>query len=209
MIVPVFVSHESSPEHEIAVYAMIDNQSNDTYMLEETRDKLNVTGELVDLSMSTMTSTKEEVVADKVYGLCARGYRSGDIMKLPPAYVRPAVPTDRSHIPTNETAERWPHLQRIAKELPSLLDIDIGLLIGYDCTDALEPIDRIPSANNGPFALRIVLGWSIIGGSRDEDYTICYRTMTEVRQQPMDSASDNGQRSYFSGKDSHNNGQRI
>ena len=129
---------------------MIDNQSNATYMLEETRDKLNVTGELVDLSMSTMTSTKEEVVTDKVYGLHARDYRSGDMIKLPPAYVRPAVLTDRSHIPKNETAERWPHLQRITKELPPLLDINIGLLIGYDCTDALEPIDRIPTANNGP-----------------------------------------------------------
>ena len=73
----------------------------------------------------------------------------------------------------------------IANELLPLLDIDIGLLIGYDCTAALDPLERIPSANNGPFALKTLLGWSIIGGSRDEDHAICYRTMTEARQQPM------------------------
>ena len=110
MIVPVLVSHGSNPEHEVAVYTMIDNQSNATYMLEEERVKLRVAGGRVDLSMSTMTSTKEEVVTNKVYGLRARGYRSGDIMKLPPAYVRPSVLTDRSHISTDETAKRWPHL---------------------------------------------------------------------------------------------------
>ena len=180
MIVPVFVSHESNPEHEVAAYAMIDNQSNTTYMLEELRDKLRVAGERVDLLMSTMTLTKEEVVTDKVYGLRARGYRSGDIMKLPPAYVRPSVPTDRSHIPTDETAKRWPHLQHIANKLLPLLDIDISLLIGYNCTAALDLLERIPSAHNGPFALKTVLGWSIIGESRDKNHAICYRTITEA-----------------------------
>ena len=39
----------------------------------------------------------------------------------------------------------------------------MGLLIGANCTKALEPIDVIPSKNNGPHAIKTRLGGSIVG----------------------------------------------
>ena len=42
-------------------------------------------------------------------------------------------------------------------------DISVGLLIGANCTKALEPIDDIPSKNNGPYAIKTRLGWCIVG----------------------------------------------
>ena len=42
-------------------------------------------------------------------------------------------------------------------------NISVGLLIGANCTKALEPIDVIPSKNNGPYAVKTRLGWCIVG----------------------------------------------
>ena len=41
-------------------------------------------------------------------------------------------------------------------------NISRGLLIGANCTKALEPIDVIPSKNNGPYAIKTRLGWCIV-----------------------------------------------
>ena len=51
-------------------------------------------------------------------------------------------------------------------------NINVGLLIGANCTRALEPIKVIPSRNNGPYAMKTVLGWCIVG-------PISYRNQSE------------------------------
>ena len=73
------------------------------------------------------------------------------------------MPCNRSHIPTKETARRWSHLQRIEDSLPPLQDCDVGLLIGYNCNEALSPLKVISAQNGGPFAQRTLLGWGIVG----------------------------------------------
>ena len=42
-------------------------------------------------------------------------------------------------------------------------NISVGLLIRANCTKALEPIDVIPSKNNGPYAIKTRLGCCIVG----------------------------------------------
>ena len=103
---------------------------------------------------------------------------------LPALYTRNIMPCNRSHIPTNKTARRWSHLQRIKDRLPPLKDCDVGLLIGYNCTDALVPLEVIPSQNNGPFAQKTLLGWGIVGtidmSVNDEDVFGCsHRVVAE------------------------------
>ena len=41
-------------------------------------------------------------------------------------------------------------------------DISVGLLIGANCTKALEPLNIIPSFVSGPYAFQTGLGWCII-----------------------------------------------
>lgn len=40
---------------------------------------------------------------------------------------------------------------------------EVGLLIGADCPNALEPKEVIPSQNDGPYAVKTELGWCVIG----------------------------------------------
>lgn len=42
-------------------------------------------------------------------------------------------------------------------------NIAVGLLVDADCAKALGPIRVIPSQRAGPYAFRIILGWSIVG----------------------------------------------
>ena len=47
--------------------------------------------------------------------------------------------------------------------MPPLQDCDIGLLIGYNCPQALAPRGCITGEDNQPFAIQTVLGWSVVG----------------------------------------------
>ena len=162
MIVPVWLSHPEAPE-EVLVYALLDSQSDTTFILKDTYDKLGLTGTSVTLNLSTMAKENMLIKSRKISGLKVRGFKCDEHVDLPPTYVRDIMPADRSHIPSPEVASKWPYLEKIAGELMKPADIDIALLIGYNCTRALAPRDVILPVGNGPFAQRTDLGWGIVG----------------------------------------------
>ena len=59
----------------------------------------------------------------------------------------------------------WPHLEKLKDKLAPKLDCDVGVLIGYDCSKALDPREVVSAGPNkdGPFALKTDLGWGIVG----------------------------------------------
>lgn len=54
----------------------------------------------------------------------------------------------------------WSHLKHI--HLPQV-DEEIELLIGTNVPKALEPLEVVCSANDGPYAVRTLLGWMVNG----------------------------------------------
>ncbi|XP_055958550.1 uncharacterized protein LOC130013685 [Patella vulgata] len=160
MIVPVWISFE---DRERLVYALLDTQSDNTFVLDTLLDSLGVDGQQIQLSLSTMTAENQIINSRKVPGLCVRGYDSNIIINLPPVYSRRIMPANRSHIPNSDMARRWPHLHCIADQLPPILNCEIALLIGYNCPKALTPREVIPHSGNGPYAQRTDLGWGVVG----------------------------------------------
>ncbi|XP_053391972.1 uncharacterized protein LOC128554687 [Mercenaria mercenaria] len=73
------------------------------------------------------------------------------------------MPANRAHIPTPNVANSWPHLTQIATKLMPLNACEVGLLIGYNCPQALMPKEIIPPDGQCPFGQRTDLGWSIVG----------------------------------------------
>ena len=163
MIVPVVVSHEDRPDHGITVYAMLDTQSDTTFISESASMSLGLLGTPVKLRLSTMSATDELIDSSKVAGLRIHGIRNDIDISLPTTYTRDVMPVDRSHIPRPETVSQWPHLQNIASQLPPMLDCEVGLLIGYDCPRALVPREVVPHPDAGPYAQRTDLGWGVVG----------------------------------------------
>ena len=163
MIMPVYISHRDNPDKEVLIYALLDTQSDTTFLLDKTCDQLGVKGTNVKLLLSTMFSKDEAVNSQRITGLIVRGYDRDVKISLPTTYTREIMPANESHIPTPEMALRWPQLEKIAGELVPRQDCDIGLLIGYNCAQALAPREVILTTDDGPYGQRTELGWGIVG----------------------------------------------
>ena len=113
MIVPVYVSHSSAPGNERLVYALLDTQSDTSFILDSTCAAIGITGEPVELSLSTMFAENRKVSSNKVTGLMVRGFDSDLRLEIPLAYTRDIMPANRSHIPTQEMVQQWPYLAEV------------------------------------------------------------------------------------------------
>ncbi len=170
-IISVWISSITQPAQEVLVYALLDSQSDTTFILNEVAESLDGSKEQVKLKLSTMTSMTTEVSSQKVKYLQVRGFYSGKIISLPPVYTREFIPANRTHIPTNETAKVWSHLNHLQDKIPPLQDCEVGLLIGYNCPQTLLPREVVSGQDHQPFAQHTNLGWSIVGhGNPYVDY---------------------------------------
>ena len=164
MIVPVWLSHASNPESERLVYALLDDQSDTTFITDTVLNHLGVSGPQTNLLLSTMHATDELIKSRKIGGLIVQDFNRQVTLQLPKAFSREIIPAKRSHIPRPESALQWPHLEKIAAHIaPYQNDVEIGILIGSDCPRAIMPREIIPGEDNSPYALRSDLGWGIIG----------------------------------------------
>lgn len=161
-IIPVWLS--SSTKHkEVLVYALLDSQSDTTFVLSEVAKLLETNQEPVKLELSTMSSQTTVVQSDRLQNLQVRGLYSSKRITLPPTYTQEFIPANKAHIPTNETAKAWPHLEHLQSEIAPLQDCEVGLLIGYNCSQALLPREIVSGKEGEPYAQRTDLGWSIVG----------------------------------------------
>ncbi|KAL3970370.1 KRAB domain-containing zinc finger protein [Sarotherodon galilaeus] len=171
-IVPVYASMPSDSNREVLVYALLDSHSDSSFILEEVADALDVNAEPVKLKLSTMSSKETIVPCKRLKGLQVRGLSSSKKITVPTVYTREFIRADRAHIPTPETARAWPHLEHLAEHIAPLKKCEIGLLIGYNCPQALMPREVVSGEDNQPFAQETDVGWSIVSyGDPGERYS--------------------------------------
>lgn len=164
MVVPVWLSSKREPGREHLVYALIDTQSDATFIVQNSADSLTSKPTNVTLQLSTLTKQGELIQCKKYCDLQVRGYNSSVFVDLPDTYSRECIPVDLNHIPTAETAKPWPHLAHLAGCMPTRLDCPVGLLIGFNCVQAMTPREIVSGPPSEPFGIRTDLGWSIVGG---------------------------------------------
>ncbi len=128
-IIPVWISSITQPAQDVLVYALLDSQSDTTFILNEVAEALDASKEPVKLKLSTMTSRTTVVSSQKVKDLQVRGFYSGKMISLPPVYTREFIPANRTHIPTNETAKVWSHLNHLQDKIAPFQNCEVGLLI--------------------------------------------------------------------------------
>ena len=183
-VVPVLLSHINNPGEERLVYAMLDTQSDTSFVLEKTCQSLGLQGSKVNLRLSTLSAQDELVPSRRLTGLQVRGLYAEAPISLPVAYTRDIMPANDDHIPTPSTARQWEHLYHIAEQIAPKQDCEVGLLIGYNCPQALVPRQVIPHPENeGPYGLLTDLGWSIVGttmlsSKEDDPIGVSHRVLT-------------------------------
>nr|XP_054759571.1 uncharacterized protein LOC129265622 [Lytechinus pictus] len=163
MIVPVWVRHQENPSKECLVYAVLDDQSNVSFMSEKLRDKLGVKGASTNLQLTTMHGSSN-IESKKIKGLEIQDYNKEHVIQLPVAFARQEIPASRSQIPKKEVVNHWPHLRQVADEMiPYDRNIDVSLFIGNDYPRAIRPRQVITGGEDDPYAQKSLLGWGIIG----------------------------------------------
>ncbi|KAL4008603.1 hypothetical protein ACER0C_002455 [Sarotherodon galilaeus] len=141
----------------------VSHTTNTSFILDEVAQDLDTDKNKAHLRLSTMPAKSTVIPCEKLVNLQVRGYKQEKRITLPPVYTREFIPVNRSHIPTSETALSWPHLERLADRLPPMLECEVGLLLGYNCQQALLPREVIAGEENQPYAQLTDLGWSIVG----------------------------------------------
>lgn len=186
MIVPVWVSSAARPGEEILTYALLDTQSDTTFILQELGKALDAERYPVKLKLSTLTSSTS-ILCEKLQDLRVRGYDSKETITLNVAYTKDAIPMDRSAIPTKETAQEWSHLSHIANQIQPLMNCEVGMLIGYDCPHAVAATESVLGKEGEPCGLKTALGWSVIGpGSTTQvEHVMGYTHRVSVKEIPI------------------------
>ena len=114
------------------------------------------------MNLTTMhgsTSVKGQLIE----GLVVSDLNDGNHVRMEKAYSRAEIPVGKSHIPKPELLRASPTLSSLAPLIPEFLPgIEIGVLIGADCPEALMPLDVLPSSD-GAYACQLRHGWTVCG----------------------------------------------
>ena len=142
---------------------MLDCCSQGTLINTDLARKLKTEAVQTTIKIKTLNG-EESQEAEAVSGLKV-SKSSGERMwiDLPVTYTKEDLPAGDEDVATPEKIKRWKHLERIAGEITQGQCISIGLLIGGNCPKALKPLDFIPSEQGGPYAIKTLLGWCMVG----------------------------------------------
>lgn len=157
-IVPVWVKSKKS-NHAVATYAFLDQGSTAVFCTVNLMNKLNLSGKRTRILLRTMG--QEEVVnSNVVTGLEVAGLDGEMYCDLPNTYTQEYMPVHKGNIPHQKDLKRWAYLRDV--HLPDI-DSEVELLIGTNVPRALEPLQVIRSVDNGPYAIKTILGWTVNG----------------------------------------------
>ena len=161
-VVPVKLRHGDSGK-TLKTYALLDSCSQGTFILERLPKRFGIKGRRTSITIKTLNgevTNKSSVIS----GMKVASSRdsSEDWLELPDTYTKKYLPVGKEDVATPSKLKNWGHLERILDEINEDDNISVGLLIRANCTKALEPIDVIPSKNNGPYAIKTRLGWCIV-----------------------------------------------
>ena len=105
---------------------------------------------------------RQEIAVEKIRGLVVERIDKGVDIELPKTYSGSNISFRRDQIPRKERANEWHHLQKIADKLfPYQSSMDVGLLLGCNCPRGIKPREVILGKEEGPYAVRTLLGWGI------------------------------------------------
>ena len=164
-IVPVRLGYEGT-DKVVHTYALLDNCSQGTLVTKSALEELGITGTQTSITIKTLNGDlKNPSIA--VRGLKVARSKVDDKnakwITLPKTFSRDCLPVDTEDIATPDKISKWGYLDAIANEINQSSDVTVGLLVGANCSKALEPNKIIPSQGGGPYAFRTILGWCIVG----------------------------------------------
>lgn len=139
--------------------ALLDPGSTSSFCTTSLMTSLNTKSQKVNISTSTIQKRDVKSTTNLLTNLEVMDVYENICLPLQRIYTKPCLPVIVDEIPTQE---EWPHLQDVC--IPNADDkMTVGILIGSNYPELLQPIESIASQDNGPYATRTVLGWVVNG----------------------------------------------
>ena len=154
-IVPVQVKARNS-NRAVLTYAFLDSGSNTIFCNQKLMWILDIQGEETRLSLTTLSKQTASLSASSSIWKCLTLLRI-TLLSFPPFSV-PVPCVNKDSIPWKDDLLRFPYLR--GTQIPSI-NSEIGLLIGSDVPNALEPQEVRLSQGQGLFVTRTVFGWTV------------------------------------------------
>ena len=158
-VVPVELLHENSNK-VISTHALLDSCSKGTFFMKSTVDTFGIDG------APKLITTKN--FNGDVTNTSVEGSGKNKWVKISKTFSWDELQVDAENIAIPEKIAKREYLDEILREISQSSDVEIGLLIGANCSKALEPNKIIPSRNGGPYAFRTILGWCVVGPVQKE-----------------------------------------
>ena len=162
-IVLVDVFSDDQPQKFHRVYAILDDQSNASMISPRLVNKLGGSGPSLKYFLSTCSGGRQEKSGRRVSGISVCSM-AGKTSRLPQLIECASIPQDKREIATPEMVMQFPHLRKIAEEIPPYdPKATVDILIGRDAPELL----KIRASKNGPkgapWAQKMDLGWTMSG----------------------------------------------
>ena len=185
-VVPIKVQYGNSGK-VLETHALLDSCSQGIFILETLINSLGDKGQRTSITIKTLSG---EVINK---AMVVKGLRvtigngdSHDWLELPDTYTKKYLPFDKEDVATPSKLKQWKHLESTVGKISQKEDISVGLLIGANCAKAPEPIDIIPSKNDGPYAFKTKLGWYIVGTVNGTSGKEIYCNRIDIREAEME-----------------------
>ena len=157
-VVPVKVRAKGGNKM-VETYAFLDNGTNTTFCTERLINQLGLEGTKTTLSLTTL-ETANSITDCSIVNLEILDMNEENLVALPKVFSRPNLPITRDSVPDQSDVNRWSHLNGINLQC---IDAKVGLLIGSDVPEALQPQEIRESKDGGPFATQTIFGWVLNG----------------------------------------------
>lgn len=143
----------------IETYAFLDPGSTATFVTEKLMEQLSVRGKKTEILLRTMGHEKP-VKTHVIRGLEVCSLEGNSFIELPEVFTQHAIPVNQENIPTETDIKGIPYLNEVHIKP---IKAEVGLLIGTNVPQAMEPLRVINSQGKGPYAVLTYLGWTING----------------------------------------------
>ena len=153
-------------QHKVVeTYALLDGASDSSYYTSQLAQEIGLEGDLCEFEMNTMNGSHTQTQSLRV-SFELEGIDSGESIMIQSAWTVSDIPVSESNIPKNSDLERYPHLSGL--KFPEIGNKEVNVLIGCDNPDVFWTLDERRGKGKQPYALKTLLGWSLIGPTSDE-----------------------------------------
>lgn len=157
MAIPVTVVTENS---SLLVYAILNSMSDACYATPYLLKKLDIKSNATESNVTLHTMNGSQTVDLKRFdNIVPSGFMNDNTTRIN-AYER-EIYCNRSQLPSPAKAKGYPHLKDVVHHMPLLLDIPVGLLVGMNHPEIIQPMEPRPAPPGllgAPFGVRTLFG---------------------------------------------------